>query len=203
MYNPSKTKANQLIVGTREGLGFRGEIIVQAWDRFGKQIAHVHEKNFIVDLGHESVIDILEGTSAGHYIFRMALGDDGTLTGQPFVPKVPDASWPAFTTLFHEVIRSNIDTSTQPTTKSMRFLTAFQSSVVDTTSFSSGPNYVVNEAGLFVSDGTQTGSQQINKTPPDSVDASEKLFSIRAFKSVPFDPAESITLTIAWTIFVQ
>lgn len=187
----------------RDTLSFRGEIRVELYDRDGNLLNVEEDKNFIVDLGHELVVDILTGTvTAGTRIFRMALGDDGTLSGQPFVPKTADASWPALTAPFHEVIRQNLNSPTQPTTKSMKFTTTFSSVDIDDTSFSTSPKSV-NEAALIVSDGTQTGQQQVNKVPPDTLDASEKMFSIRTFKSQPFDPADNLTLAISWTIFVQ
>lgn len=211
MYNPWEKLAKFIMglrhreVRFREGLNFRGEIELKFFDKNGVLINVIKEKNFIVDLGLEKVVDILSnsgGTYDGHKIFRMAIGDDGALTGQPFVPKVADATWPARTGLFHELIRQNIDTVTQPTTTSMRFLTSFDSADIDSTSYSSSPK-VVNEASLIISDGTQTGQQQINKTPPDTPDADEKMFSMRTFKSQSFDPSDTLTLSVAWTIFVQ
>ena len=185
----------------RDGLSFRGEIRLEFFDRNGRLVNVIEDKNFIVDLGHELVIDILTGTVSSK-IFRMAIGDNGTLVGQPYVAKTPDATWPARTGLFHELIRRNIDTTSQPSTKTMRFLASFQSGDIDNSSFSSSPKFV-NEAALIVSSGLETGQQQINKTVPDSLDPSENMFSIRTFKSQPFDPASTLTLSIAWTIFVQ
>ena len=184
----------------RDGLSFRGEIKLEFFDRYGKLTNVIEDKNFIVDLGHELVVDILTGTVSSK-IFRMAIGDNGTLTGQPFVPKTPDATWPALTGLFHELIRKNV-TTTQPTTKTMRFLASFDSADIDNSSFTSSPK-TVNEAALVVSSGAETGQQQINKTAPDTLDPSEKMFSIRTFKSQPFDPADTLSLSITWTIFVQ
>jgi len=188
-------------VSMRDKLSFRGEVRFEFSDKNGKIIRVIEDKNFIVDLGHELVVDILSG-SVGSKIFRMAIGDQGTVSGQPFVPKTPDATWPARTGLFHELIRLNNGTPTQPTSKSMRFLASFQSANIDTTSFSTSPR-VVNEAALIVSSGSETGRQQINKTPPDPLDPSENLFSLRTFKSQPFDPSDTLTLSVAWTIFVQ
>jgi hypothetical protein len=204
MYNPqqnSEKHKNKEAPMFRDGLSFRGEIKLEFFNRYGRLINVIEDKNFIVDLGHELVIDILTGT-VNSKVFRMAIGDDGTLTGQPFVPKTPDATWPAITGLFHELIRKNIDTTTQPTTKTMRFLASFASADIDDSSFSSSPKSV-NEASLIISSGTETGLQQINKTTPDTLDPSEKMFSIRTFKSQPFDPADTLTLSITWTIFVQ
>lgn len=188
----------------REGLKFRGDIKLEFFDKNGSLINCIEDKNFIVDLGLEAVVDILEGTTTaaavGNRIYRMAIGDDGTLTGQPYVPKVPDATWPALTSLYHEVLRKSRDTATQPTSKSMRFVTSFASADITPSSFSSSP-YVINEAALIISDGTQTTTDEVQQgyTP----DASESIFSIRTFKSQPFDPADTLTLTVTWTIFVQ
>lgn len=184
----------------RDGLSFRGEIRLDFFDKHGVLINTIEDKNFIVDLGHELVVDILTGTTSS--IFRMAIGDNGTLTGQPYVPKTPDATWPALTGLFHELIRQNNASFAQPTTKSMKFLNTFASADIDDSSFSSSPK-VVNEAALIISSGSETGQQQINQTVPDLLDPSENMFSIRTFKSQPFDPADTLTLTITWTIFVQ
>lgn len=210
MYNPWQKLAG-LIMGLREkncsfreGLNFRGSIKLEFFNKNGVLINCIEDKNFIVDLGLETVVDILEGTTTtaavGNRIYRMAIGDDGTLTGQPYVPKVPDATWPARTTLFHEVLRQSRDTATQPTSTSMRFVTSFASADITPSSFTSSP-YVINEAALIISDGTQTTKDEIEQgyTP----DSSESMFSIRTFKSQPFDPADTLTLTVTWTIFVQ
>lgn len=182
-------------------LSFRGEIELTFRDKNGKIVNVIKDKNFIVDLGHERVVDILSGAISSK-IFRMAIGDNGTLVGQPFVPKVPDVTWPSITGLFHEVIRKNIDTVNQPTAKSMSFLTSFVSSNIDTSSFSSSPR-VINEAALIISSGSETGRQQINKTVPDTLDPSESLFSLRTFKSQPFDPSDILTFSILWNIYVR
>lgn len=183
--------------------GFRGEIKVECFDRDGKLISRHEDKNFIVDLGKETVIDILSGTAAAtSQIFRMSLGDSGTLSGQPFVPKTADATWPSRTGIFHEVYRKPIGTITQPTAQSMKFQTSFASADVDISSFSTSP-YYVNEAALVISPTSVTGDEEINKTPPDTPAADQYMFSMRTFKSQPFDPADTLTLAITWTIFIQ
>jgi hypothetical protein len=196
MYNSAKKPRN---LGM-DKIKFRGEITVKLYDRWGNLLDDYESENFIVNLGLETVIDILDGTSLSYRIFRMAVGDDGTLSGQPYVPKTTDSTWPSKTGLFHEVIRKNIDSNTQPISKSMRFLTTFASADITPSSFTSSPR-VLNEASLIISDGTQTGNNEIPQgyTP----DASEKMLSIRTFKSMPFDPADTLTLAVGWTIYAQ
>lgn len=209
MYNPWE-KLAALIMGlrkwnAREGIKLRGEVRLEFYDKDNVLINCVEEKNFIVDLGLETVIDILSNDSGsfdGHKIFRMAVGDDGTLAGQPYVPKVPDATWPAMTTMFHEVMRKNIDTVDQPTSKSMRFTCSFSSADITAGSYTSSP-YVLNEGALIISDGTQSVSARDEIEQGYAPTADEKIFSLRTFKSQPFDPADTLTLTVIWTIFVQ
>lgn len=193
-------------IDARDRFKFRGEIKLEFFDKHGVLINCIEDKNFIVDLGLETVIDILTndtGSFDGHKIFRMAIGDDGTLAGQPFVPKVPDATWPARTTLFHEVLRQNRSAApTQPTPTSMRFVTSFASADITPGSFTSSPP-VINEAALIISDGTQSISARDEIPQGYTPTADEKIFSIRTFKSQSFDPADTLTLTVTWTIFVQ
>lgn len=208
--NGESQESNREVTMSKDRLSFRGEIKIQVHDKHGRLVSEVEDKNYILDKGHELAIDILCGDVKSQ-IGRMAIGDQGTLTGQPYVPKVPDSTWPARTALFHEVLRKDDEVSpsspTQPTAKSMRFLCSFTSASIDTTSFTNSP-YVINEAGLYVMPSTAVGAgsygiEQINKIPPDTPGVGQNLFSMRTFKSQPFDPADTLTLTIAWTIFVQ
>ena len=166
--------------------------------------------NFIVDLGLTSARDVLIGGPTGGRpgwsgsIFRMAIGDGGCPAGQLFTPKLPDASWPARTGLYHEVLRQDIATFTAPTATSMCFVGAFHSTIVDPSSFSL-VDQVINEAALIIGDGVLVGGgdpKQINKVPPDTVGADEKMFSTRCFKSSPFAPTDTVIITVTWTINV-
>lgn len=168
----------------------------------------IHDgKNFVVDAGLTGVRDILIGPSGAGFsgsIFRMAVGDGGSQTGALFTPKEPDATWPARTELYHEVFRKDIATFTKPSDVSARFVANFQSTDVDTTSFSL-VDEVINEAALIIGDGVLTvggDPKEVNKTPPDTVDADELMFSMRTFKSAPFSPSEDVTISITWTITV-
>lgn len=172
----------------------------------GRLIATPHnDKNFIVDQGLKKAADVLIGPNGGGFtgsIFRMAVGDGGVPPGDLFNPKLPDASWPARTTLYHEVLRQDIATFSKPTDSSIRFVANFNSVDVDNSSFSLA-DLVINEAALIIGDGSLTvggDKKQINKSPPDSADADEAMFSTRCFKSSPFDPGEDITISITWTI---
>lgn len=191
-----------------DGLRMRGHLLVQRQLRGGELETVYDSKNFIVDAGLTAIRDVLIGVNGGGFagsIFRMVVGDGGVPVGELFNPKPPDATWPAKTDLFHEVIRQDISVFTSPTPASMRFVAAFNSVDVDVTSFSLADR-VINEAALIIGDGVLTvgdDKKQVNKVPPDTIDADELMVSMRTFRSVSFDPAEDVTITITWTITVS
>lgn len=191
-------------------LRFKGHLLVHRQVP-GGPLELIHDsKNFIVDAGITGVRDILIGAVGGGFtgsIFRMAVGDAGTPPGELFNPKLPDATWPARTGLFHEVLRQDITVFETPTTTSMRFGGSFNSTDVDLSSFSL-TDRVLNEAALILGDGVLTiggDKRQINSSlgaPIDEVDSDELMFSTRTFKSASFDPTENVTITLTWTITV-
>jgi len=190
-----------------DGLGMRGHIRVER--TAGGIVELVHDSpNFIVDAGLEAVADLLIGSNGGGFegsIFRMAVGDGGSVPGDILNPKLPDATWPGRTGLFHEILRKDINTFTRPTANSMRFQANFNPfGLVDASGYSLADK-VVNEASLIIGDGVLTvgdDPRQINKTSPDSVDGDEVMLSMRTFRSASFDEAEDVTITITWTITV-
>jgi len=191
-----------------DGLGIRGHILVERQVNGGPREV-VHESpNFIVDVGLTAVRDLLIGPNGAGFtgsIFRMAVGDGGVPAGDLFNPFLPDATWPARTELFHEVIRQDISVFSEPTDFSARFVGSFNSMDVDDSSFSLATK-VINEAALIIGDGALTGGgdpKQVNMVPPESVDADEVMLSTRTFNSVSFDPTDDVTVTITWTITVS
>ena len=191
-----------------DALKLFGHVRITTRPRLGGPESVIYDdKNFIVNVGKTAVRDLLLGTSGGGIggsIFRMALGDGGTPPAELFNPKPPDNTWPARTGLFHEVIRQDISVFSKPNATAARFEGSFNSVDVDPSSFSL-IEQVVNEAALIIGDGVLTvggDKKQINKTPPDTVGADEKMLSMRTFKSSPFDPLSDATITITWTINV-
>jgi hypothetical protein len=191
-------------------LQLKGHLLVQRRVGDGPLELVYNSKNFIVDAGITGVRDILIGTNGGGFagsIFRMAVGDGGTPPGELFNPKLPDATWPARTGVYHEVLRQDISVFETPTDASMRFGGSFNSVDADSSSFSLADR-VINEAALIIGDGVLTiggDKRQINSSlgsPIDQVDLDELMFSTRTFKSASFDPTENVTITITWTITV-
>lgn len=186
-----------------DGIRITTSVRVDAYDR---EMRHMgcylkDEKNFIVDRGKTRAMSILAGLvdtwPQSRRIYRLAIGDQGCVPGQPLIPKTPDGSWPALTALFHEVGRQDITTITSPAPKQAQFLTSVLSSNYTPGNFSSTPR-LINEAGLITSQGVPGAITQ----PPTTIPADQDLFSIRTFKSVPFDPADSVTIQLLWNVFV-
>src|SRR5579859_3988200 len=184
-----------------------GRIRVEKW-RAGELVEVVYDgPNFIVDQGLSAIRDVLIGPNGGGRsgaICRMAIGDGGCPAGQLFSPRQPDATWPARTGLYHEVIRQDISVFTRPTGTAMRFVGSFNSADVDPSSYSIASR-VINEAALIVGNGILTvggAKRQINKVPPDPLAADEAIVSLRTFKSTSFDPIDNVVLTVTWTLDV-
>ncbi len=190
-----------------EDVRAHGHVRVEKWCR-GALVDVVYDgKNFIVDQGLSATRDALIGPAGGGFtgsIFRMAIGDGGCPAGQLFSPRQPDATWPVRTGLYHEVLRQDISVFSRPNATSMRFIGSFSSADVDPTSYSLS-SHVINEAALIIGNGALTvggAKRQVNKVPPDAVDPSEVVMSVRTFKSTSFDPIDDVVLTVTWTLSV-
>lgn len=160
-------------------------------------------KNIVVDLGKDIVI---EGLTTGtiDLIARMAVGDRGTIPSDPTVPKVPTSD---LDVLFNEVYRADIDffsLNTGGSVHEVQFVRTFSALDISITAFSNQANPVINEVGLITAD-VITGAA-LPRPPvesPNAPDADEQLFALRTFKSVPFEAANEISVTIRYTIFIE
>lgn len=190
---------------TPDGLFLKGHIRVERQAADGSRELVHDSPNFIVDGGVTAIRDALIGTNGSGFlgsIFRMAIGDGGVPPGELFNPKLPDATWPARTALFHEMLRQDISVFETPTSASMRFTTNFNSTDITPTSYSLSDK-VINEAALIIGDGVLTiGGDKKRVQDGDTPDADEVMVSMRTFKSASFDEAEDVTVTIVWTLTV-
>ena len=159
------------------------------------KIDEIDLENIILDNGKQKVIESLN-TGSLDQIFRMAVGDDGASITDLFQPKVPTVT---MTELYHEVYRRDISSSI-PGVKQVEFVASFNSTFVPDSSFQNASKRFINEAALVMGDGVLGGGDIV---APNIVDADESLFSIRTFKSIPFEQGDDITITIRWTIFIQ
>lgn len=170
-----------------------------------KLLDYIDVHNIIVNIGKDSLIS---GLTSGTFlpIIRMAIGDRGTLPADPQVPKVATDT---MTALFNEVYRDDIDTYVlnvgTPTVHEVKFIKTFSSLLIPITAFSNQAAPVINEVGLITGDINGSGNP-LPRPPvsfPNVPDADEKLFSIRTFKSVPFEAANEIAITIRYTIYIE
>lgn len=161
-------------------------------------------QNIILNQGKDRVIESLT-TGFVRVIARMAIGDRGTIPSDSTVPKVPEA---IATDLFSEVHRADVDTITlnigTPTDHKVEFIKTFSALDIPITAFSNQANPVVNEVGLVMAD-LLSGNPlpRAAVSAPDAPDADEEIFSIRTFKSVPFEASNEIAVTIRYTIFIE
>ena len=166
-------------------------------------ISKTESKNIIVDVPKERIISSFN-TGFMRVIGRMSVGDRGTLPSDPTTPKVPLVDR---TELYHEVYRDDIDAFTEnadPTIHEVQYVTTFDALDVPITSMSNQANPVINEVGLIMVD--LIGGNPLPRGPvaaPNANDADEELFGMRAFKSVPFDKANELSITIRYTIAIE
>lgn len=160
--------------------------------------------NIIVNQGKDRIINSLT-TGFIRTVARMAIGDRGTIPSDSTIPKVPTSDR---TDLFNEIYRDDIDATVlnigTPGTHEVRFIKTFSAIDVPIASFSNQNNPVVNEVGLIMVD--LLAGNPLPRAPvayPNPSDADEELFAMRAFKSVPFEAANEIEITIRYTIFIE
>jgi len=161
-------------------------------------------RNILVNFGKDQVVS---GLTSGfvHPVMRMAVGDRGTIPSDLTVPKTPVATQ---TALFNEIFRADLDATVlnvgTPTVHEAKFIKTFSAVVIPLTAFSNQSQPVVNEIGLITADvlggaAFPRAAVASPATPPTD----ERLFSIRTFKSVPFEAANEIAVTIRYTIFIE
>jgi hypothetical protein len=170
-------------------------------------IDYIDIKNLIVNSGKSKVITSLVAGSTNP-IGRMCIGDRGTIPSDPTVPKVPAETTTAITGLYNEVYRGDIDGITLNVgtlgINEARFTKTFSALDIPIASFSNQSKPVVNEVGLITYDpGYGPIPSRAPVWAPNAPMADETLFSIRTFKSVPFEAANEISVTIRYTIFIE
>lgn len=160
--------------------------------------------NIIVNKGKDLVINSLT-TGFIYPIVRLAVGDRGALPSDPTVPKVAMATQ---SSLFNEIYRADVDATIlstgTPALHQVKFIKTVSASMIPATAFSNQAMPVINEAGLITAD-LISGSPLPRPAvvSPAHADSDEELFAIRTFKSVPFDAANDISVTIRYTIFIE
>jgi len=179
--------------GSRLKLKGRIEVFVK---KSGKIIDHFSQDNLVLYNGEQRAIEALALGASNHRIFRMAIGSEGAMSSDLFQPKIPTKD---MTALYHEVYRKDVNPPSIGT-RSATFVADFNSTEIDDSAFNNASLRYINEAALVCGDGLFGGG---DITPPATPDSDESLFSIRTFKSIPFDAGDDVTITVRWTVFTE
>ena len=187
----------------REQLGIKGHFHLQAFDKDGELVDEVDEDNVILNIGLSALADALvlpvaAGTVSDDTFYAMQIGDDGALATDPMVPKVIDPA--TTTTMFHElgtrtggvgVFSSTAVVGTIPgVANAVRCQQTFAEVMYNPADFLDATKQYINEAMLFLGKSADLSSAW-------------KPFAMRTFKSIPFGPADAVTVLIRWTFEIQ
>jgi hypothetical protein len=159
-------------------------------------------ENIIVNQGKNRIIESLV-TGNVTPIGRMCIGDNGTIPSDATVPKVPLET---FTSLYKEIFRADVEgqvLTVTPTEHKVQFIKTFSAVGIPLAAYSNQSKPVVNEVGLVMyrpADGPLPRNPVISPASPPQ---DEILFSIRTFKTVPFEAANEIAVTIRYTVFID
>lgn len=161
-------------------------------------------QNIITNIGKDTVITSLS-TGSILTMARLAIGDRGSLPTDPTIPKIPTSSMDS---LYNETYRADAEAIVlnvgTPDIHEIKLIKTFSAVDVPITAFSNQAKPVVNEVGAICIDPSQP--PPLPRPPvaaPNSPPADEKLFAIRTYKSVPFEAANDISVTIRYTIYIE
>lgn len=169
-----------------------------------KLVEVIEEKNIILWQGRAETIKAIAQTSPSLYqrvINRMVIGDLGSIPADSQIPKVPT---PDLTGLYHEIYRKDVSAKSIVTTLDdnyCQFTATFNASDVPITSFANPTQPRVNEVGLVFID-PQVAVSRADVFAPNAPPADEVVASIRCFKSIPFDTANDVSVTVRYTLYM-
>lgn len=180
---------------------------VEIWTYNNSELVEFQDlQNIILDQGHREIIRTLTSITptTPRIINRMCIGDQGTIPANASVPKIPTRE---MTGLFHEVFRKDCETRTVQTsagTNQCQFVTTFAASELPVTGYSNPSEPRVNEVGLVLIDPAAVEGLVRNPVAsPTAPPSDEVVMSIRCFKSIPFELANDVSITIRYTISLE
>lgn len=185
-----------------DAIDFKTEVVIEHRQK-GVLVDSQVRENVILNQGKAEVIKMLS-QGIGRTIARMAIGDRGALPSNTQVPRVPSASG---TALFHEVYRTNIQTTQRVTDgakNELMFICTFEALAIDKAGFLDKVDPRVNEVGLVLCD--LIAGAPMPRDPVvagiDTPPADEIIFSHLPFKSIPFTEEDETSITIRYRIYV-
>lgn len=157
-----------------DGLTARGSVRKILRDKTTGEIVYDHEDhNLIVKTGRSALVNILAGKLTSS-VTKMAVGNGGTadLTTNAFNPIPPADNNTNLSAKIHTVTLSSREVDTSQSNPKATFVALFDCAAV---------NNLVNECGLFMTDGTT-------------------MFARHTFDTVSLKSTSNFSLEISWTI---
>lgn len=148
-------------------------------------------------------LDIISGLSS---TAGVVVGMSVTGTGIPLGAVVKNIITATSVQISAQATSSNsgINITFTGTVNQCEFIATFDAADVALTAFANPSQPRVNEVGLvFIDPSALAGLVRAPVTSPDPNNSDEVLMTIRTFKSVPFEAANDITITIRYTIFTE
>jgi hypothetical protein len=162
----------KIIESNVDSFNAKGNVRIRVFDKDGKLVETIENHNLIVKSGRSELIKKIAGTSTLNKIGKCAVGNGGALQATPFNPISPvDGD----TTLGAQVFIKDVGTAATDlsgTNPQVTFTTLFTCAEV---------NSLVNECGLFFTDGTT-------------------IFARYTFKTVSLENTSGFSMEIDWTI---
>ena len=188
----------------QDGFGFKGRVELWAYKR-GELFDHQDLENIVLYQGNAQIITALcsVGPTRPRIINRMCIGDLGTIPADTTVPKVPTKTMAG---LFHEIYRKDCDSrnlTVSGATNQCQFVATFNAVDIALSAYANPSQARLNEVGLIIID---PGAGSITRAPvtnPAVPASDEVVLSIRCFKSVPFEIANDVSITIRYTIYME
>ena len=189
-------------------VGLKGRVEIWAYKGI-ELLDYQYLENIILYQGNAEIIRTLStisATTTPRIINRMCIGDLGTIPADTTVPKVPVRTQ---TALFHEIYRKDCDSRTltlSGATNECKFIATFAATDVLISAYSNPSQPRINEVGLVIIDPTAPSGLDRSAFPvtaPNLPPSDEVMMSIRCFKSIPFEIANDVSVTIRYTISVE
>lgn len=190
-------------VENEDRLSIEGFLSIEAF-RDGKKIYNFHEKNIMLQLGKHEIMKILrnntarETNSVVRSICRFAIGDGGASPSFLYQPKPLDSER---SSLFSEVHRKDVGSTSHPEGHIIEFVTGFDSNDFSVSDFNAanGGTYI-NEAALISS----IPGEYNAGNPGDAgvVGPDDILINHKTFPSIPFTPGLGVLAVFKWRLHI-
>jgi hypothetical protein len=152
-------------------------------------------------------VSLVFGSPVGSVVSTTGLATGMSVTGVDIPPGtiITNVNSSTQFTMSQPALATNTESLTfSGAANEAKFVATFNAVDIALTAFSNPSQPRINEVGLVIIDPTApAGLTRSPVTAPASPPTDEILMSIRCFKSVPFEIANDVSLTIRYTIFME